>query len=83
MDRSPPEFATEDLVSVAQIGDALDMGESTVWLFVKRHSLPRYRVPARGKTTLFRWGDVAEAYHRPVAVEPGTRQADNAKKAVA
>ena len=61
----------EALVSVAEIAEALVMGESTVWLFAKRHNLPRYRVPARGKTTLFRWGDVTAAYTKPVQLDPG------------
>jgi hypothetical protein len=60
-----------DLVSVAEIADALDMGESTVWLFVKRQGLPRYRTAARGKTTLFRWLDVTTAYTAPVQIGTG------------
>jgi len=61
----------EALVSVAEIVEALEMGESTVWLFAKRHGLPRYRIAARGKTTLFRWGDVTAAYMKPVQLETG------------
>jgi len=61
----------ETLVSVAEIVEAMDMGESTVWLFAKRHNLPRYRIAARGKTTLFRWGDVTAAYMKPVQLETG------------
>ena len=66
----------EALVSVPEIAEALNMGESTVWLFAKRHGLQRYRTPARGKTTLFRWGDVTEAYTRPVAVRPVRAESD-------
>jgi len=71
----------EDLVSVTEVAGALGIGESTVWLFVRRHNLPRYRVPARGKTTLLKWGNVLEAYHTPRAVAP--RERDDAKKAAA
>jgi hypothetical protein len=70
----------EDLVSVAEVAETLGIGESTVWLFVRRHNLPRYRVPARGKTTLFKWGNVLEAYHTPRAVAPQER---DTKKAAA
>lgn len=59
----------EALVSVPEIAEALSMGQSTVWLFAKRHSLPRYRTAARGKTTLFRWRDVVEAYNRPILAD--------------
>lgn len=60
----------EELVSVQEIAAALDMGESTVWLLAKRHTLPRYRIAARGKTTLFKWRDVVGAYTRPMPAEP-------------
>jgi hypothetical protein len=63
-------YDDEALVSVAEVSKALDMGESTVWLFAKRHSLPRYRTTARGKTTLFRWHDVTDAYQKPILAEP-------------
>jgi hypothetical protein len=59
------------LVSVPEVAEALEMGESTVWLFAKRHNLPRYRIAARGKTTLFKWQDVTDAYMRPVQIEAG------------
>ena len=62
-------YADDELVSVTEIADALDMGESTVWLFVKRQSLPRYRTAARGKTTLFKWIDVTTAYTTPVQID--------------
>ncbi len=63
--------AETDLVSVTEIAEALDMGESTVWLFVKRQGLPRYRTAARGKTTLFRWFDVTTAYMAPIQIDAG------------
>ena len=62
-------FKRDDLVSVDQIGEALGMGEASVWRFVKRHELERYRVPARGRWTLYRWGDVIQAYTRPVPMD--------------
>ena len=68
----------EQLRSADEWADELGMGKSTFWLFAKRHSLPRYRVAARGKTTLFRRGDVLDAYHRPERVEPRPRPAKKA-----
>jgi len=58
-----------DLVTVQQIGEALEMGEASVWRFVKRHDLKRFRVPARGRWTLYRWGDVVTAYTQPVELD--------------
>ncbi len=68
----------ETLVSVEEAAEALGRKPSTVWILARDHNLPRYRVTARGKTTLLRWGDVLEAYNtpRPVPVR-------DAKKAVA
>lgn len=60
----------EDLLSVEEAADRLNRRPSTVWILAREHNLPRYRIPARGKTTLLRWGDVREAYTTPRAVEP-------------
>lgn len=73
-------FDAEALVSVPEIADALDMGQSTVWLFAKRHNLPRYRTSERGRTTLFLWSDVIAAYRRPM---PAERQRTETGKAAA
>jgi hypothetical protein len=60
---------SDDLVTVEQIGEALGLSESGVWKFAKRHELKRFRVPARGRWTLYRWGDVVTAYTQPVSVD--------------
>ena len=58
-----------DLVSIQGVTERLQIAESTAWLLVKRHKLPRYRLPGRGKTVFFRWPDVEEAYNTPIEVE--------------
>ncbi len=58
----------EELVTVLEAAQELGMGESTLWLLIKRHDLPRYRMPGRGKTTFVRRSDVARAYRTPVPI---------------
>jgi hypothetical protein len=65
------------LLTVEEAAAALDRSTRTVWDLAREHALPRYRIPARGKTTLLRWGDVLDAYNTP---RPGEAQP---KKAVA
>ena len=55
----------DDLLSVAELARAVDRSEPTIWTFLKRHDLPRFKVPARGKTTLVRWGDFHAAWTAP------------------
>ena len=59
------EHKPDDLLSVPELARALGMSETSVWLFAKEHDLPRFRVRARGKTTLFRWEDAWAAYNAP------------------
>lgn len=80
---NPEAFSSDALVSAAEIAEALDMGLSTVWLFAKRHSLPRYRTSERGRTTLFRWSDVIDAYRRPMPAESPRRAEPETGKAAA
>ncbi len=68
----------DDLLSVREIAEELGIGESTAWLLIRRHNLTRYRMPARGKTTLIRREDVERAYRTPIAVSD-----EAAKKAAA
>ena len=77
-DGTPQTADANDLLSVKEIGDELGMAESTAWLFVRRYNLPRYRMPARGKTTLIRRADARRAYFTPQPVDEG-----GAKKAAA
>ncbi len=60
----------EALLSVEEAAAALGRKASTVWILAREHNLPRYRIPARGKTTLLKWGDVLDAYNTPRPVEP-------------
>jgi excisionase family DNA binding protein len=72
MDESTGERQTpapDDLLTVEEAAAALGRSPRTVWDLARDHALPRYRIPARGKTTLLRWGDVSAAYHTPRVVE--------------
>ena len=75
------KYQPDDLLSAAEIAEALGMGTSRVWGFARDHALPRYRVRARGKTTLFRWEDVWRAYNTPVPVPARERDRDGGKVA--
>ena len=71
----------DDLLSVAELAEALGTSQTYIWLFAKRYNLPRYRLPARGKTTLFRWDDAWRAYNTPQPVEARRRRRDEGKAA--
>ncbi len=75
------ELDPEELLSVREAAQELGMGESTMWLLIRRHDLPRYRMPARGKTTLVRRGDIVRAYNTASPV--GETRVDNKGKAAA
>jgi hypothetical protein len=62
--------APDDLLTVEEAAAALGRSPRTVWDLARERNLPRYRIPARGKTTFLRWGDVYEAYHTPHVVDP-------------
>ncbi len=64
-----PKVNGDELLSIQGVVERLQIAESTAWLLVKRHSLPRYRLPGRGKTVFFRWSDIEEAYNTPIQVE--------------
>lgn len=59
----------EELQTVKDLAEAYEMGESTVWLLIRRHDLPRYRMPGQGKKTFIRRGDFDRAYRTPVPVK--------------
>ena len=63
-----PKVNGEELVNVQDVMERLSIAESTAWLIIKRHDLPRYRLPGRGKTVFFQWSDVQDAYRTPVQV---------------
>lgn len=58
----------DDLITVQEAAQAFDMGESTAWLLIKRHDLPRFRRPGQGKRTFIRRDEFEEAYRTPVPV---------------
>ncbi len=67
--------APDDLVSIDEAAAALQRSPRLVWDLARDQGLPRYRIPARGKTTLLRWGDVLEAYNTPRQISPRTKKA--------
>jgi hypothetical protein len=71
----------DDLVSVKELAGELGIAESTAWLHVRRSRLRRFRVPARGKTTLVRRGEAVAAYYRPTPIDRD--EDDEPKKAAA
>jgi len=70
-----PKIDGEELVTVQDVMERLSIAESTAWLLIKRHDLPRYRLPGRGKTVFFQWSDVQDAYRTPVQVG-GTKKVE-------
>ena len=65
----------EDLITVVEASRIYEMGESTAWLLIKRHDLPRYRMPGQGKKTFVRRGDFERAYRTPVPVQNESKKA--------
>lgn len=80
MARKAPTTDPEQLLDVTEIADEFGMGESTVWLFLKRHDLPRFRVPARPRKTLVRRGDVERALTTPVPIGGSRHQRTGAER---
>lgn len=62
------QHSSDDLVTIHDIAARLDIAESTAWLLIKRVEPQRYRMPGRGKTAFFRWGEVEAAYKMPIPV---------------
>lgn len=62
------KLASEELLTIGEVAEKQGIAESTAWLVVKRHNLPRFRIPGRGKTVFFRWEDFETAYNTPVQV---------------
>ncbi len=69
MDARTPD--PEELRSIKELAEEYGMGESTVWLHVKRHDLTRYRVPRRPRLTLIRRGDFDRAVSTPTPIGQG------------
>ena len=63
--------APDDLMLVAQLAEEFKLSEPTVWNYLRRHDVPRYRIPAMGKRTLVSRADFARIMHTPVPVDMG------------
>jgi predicted DNA-binding transcriptional regulator AlpA len=62
--------APDTLLSVEEVAAALGRSKAWTWAFVRDNDLPRYKTPARGKTTLLKWRDVWRAFHAPRPARP-------------
>jgi hypothetical protein len=58
----------DQLLTVDQVAEEYELGRSTVWLYLRRYQVPRFRTAATGKVTLVRRRDWEQAMHTPVAV---------------
>jgi len=74
MDRRS-SLEVDDLITVLDAAQEFEMGESTVWLLIKRHDLPRFRLPGQGKRTFIRRSDFEEAYRTPMPVVSDPKKA--------
>lgn len=62
----------EEYVTVADAAQLLNLGESTVWLLLKRSDIQRYRIPGQGKRTYLRRADLPKLREPiPVTAEVG------------
>ena len=68
------EGRADELLSVDQLAEEYGLGRSTVWLYLRRHQVPRFRTAATGKTTLVRRGDWEQAMHTPMPVARPTHR---------
>ncbi len=59
---------SEDYLDIAQAAAELGLGQSTVWLLLKRSNVPRYRIPGHGKKTFIRRNDLPQL-KQPIPVE--------------
>lgn len=61
-----PRHKPDDLLSMDEVAEAIGRKRATVYNLARDHNLQRYRMPARGKTTFLRWGDVQAAMATPI-----------------
>lgn len=57
-----------EYLTVAEAAREMGLGESTVWLLMKRHRIQRYRIPGEGKRTYLRRDDLPKL-KQPIPVE--------------
>ena len=60
----------DEYLNIAQAAAELGLGQSTVWLLLKRADLPRYRIPGHGKRTFIRRSDLPRLIE-PIPVRKG------------
>ena len=48
----------EELLTVEEATERLGVSPATFWNLVKRHKLPKYKVPLRGKRVFFKTADL-------------------------
>ena len=62
----------DQLLTVEQAQEHLGVSRATLWNLIKRHHIPRYRVPVSGKRVFFKASDL-ERLRQPVRLndEPG------------
>jgi hypothetical protein len=58
----------EEYIDIAQAARELNLGQSTIWLLLKRSEIQRFRIPGEGKKTFIRRGDLPKL-RRPVPIE--------------
>jgi excisionase family DNA binding protein len=51
-------MADDELLTVEQAQEYLGVSRATLWNLVKRHHVPRYRVPVSGKRVFFKPSDL-------------------------
>lgn len=71
----------DEYLDVEQIGALLNVSEATVWNYIRRYNLPRFRIPARGRKTLVRKSDLMRALEQPIPVEKPVRKKPEGKAA--
>lgn len=66
------ERMPNDLMTVAEVEAMIGKSRATVFNLIRDHNLPRYRVPAKGKTTLVSRRDIERVWNRPTRKESAT-----------
>ena len=67
-----------ELLTVEQVAAEYGIRPITVWAYLRKHAVPRYRTGATGKRTLVKRGDWAAAYRAPYRVDRTPREATDA-----
>ena len=60
-------MAQENLLTVEEATERLGVSPATFWNLVKRHKLPKYKIPMRGKRVFFKPSDL-DRLSQPIRV---------------